>query len=136
MRPGVTMRPLTSLTSAPLSCAPIPATRPFLKPTSITESTPCDGSITLPPRRTRSSCIKITFRAWNPLGCPLRNVENLFAECERRHTRAQGPLKTEGLRSQVATALKRPEGALPQKAKTIDLGHLLFQEYNDYCYNS
>jgi hypothetical protein len=54
---------------APSSSAPIPATRPFWKPTSITESTPCGGAITLPPRRTRSSCIKITFQAWNPLGC-------------------------------------------------------------------
>ena len=62
------MRPLTSLTFAPESPEPIAATRPSWKPTSVTESRPCDGSITRPPRRTRSSCIEFTSCELDLLG--------------------------------------------------------------------
>src|SRR5437764_576493 len=58
MRPGVTMRPLTSRTSASgpgTSRAPISATRPFAKAMSAMRSRFWLGSMTRPPLSTRSA---------------------------------------------------------------------------------
>ena len=55
--PGVTTLPLTSRTSAPAGTGrstPILATTPFENRTSLTWSSPCDGSITRAPRSSRS----------------------------------------------------------------------------------
>src|SRR5881396_1290665 len=54
MRPGVTMRPFTSRISvcaSGLRSRPTPTTLPPAKATSVTESKPCEGSMTRPPLR-------------------------------------------------------------------------------------
>src|ERR1700694_4438730 len=63
MRPGVTMVPDTSRTSVPgstLSSFPTMTTLPAAKATSVTASSFWEGSITRPPRRTKSKGIVIS----------------------------------------------------------------------------
>src|ERR1700675_5163415 len=63
MRPGVTMVPDTSRTSVPgstLSSFPTMTTLPAAKATSVKASSFWEGSITRPPRRTKSKAIVIS----------------------------------------------------------------------------
>src|SRR5215510_6805925 len=63
MRPGVTILPVTSRTLLPERLAPIAATLPPAKAMSVTLSSPCDGSMTRPPFKTRSFIVLLSHLA-------------------------------------------------------------------------
>src|SRR5579863_10364091 len=68
MSPGVTMSPDTSRTVSPSRPVPRPAERPSRKPTSVTASIPWDGSMTRPPRSTRSKAMASHLTFHPPAG--------------------------------------------------------------------